>query len=481
MELQWNRSICPYLRRQVWEVQNQEETQEVRLSDGMPDIGQILCAWGQPILRGKEWKHDSIAISGGVMCWVLYAPEDGSEPRCMEAWLPFQGKWNLPDSQREGTIRTDICLRSVDARSLSNRKIMVRASVGVLAEALEEAEAEISMPDSLPEGVQVLRKTYPAVLPREAGERLVDVEEELPIPGGVGKILCCRIYPQLQEENVVGSRAVFRGCCRVHLVYINEEGRICAHRAELPLAQYADLNRDYDKEATVCVMMAASSVEPEISENGIHIRCGLIAQYVVYDRQLLTVAEDMYSPWQSVSPVIQELELPMVLDRTERELDLTPPNVMDAVKMVDCCFEPDQPILFRENGMLHGRMSGNYQMLYYDAQGQLNCACEPWMGQWEMAAGENTEGFVWVASVDPVVKMRVMTVAGERIAMLTGAQMGDKRELAPARPSLILRRTGEHSLWELAKQCGSTVESIMKANQLASEPAPEQILLIPIC
>ncbi len=40
----------------------------------------------------------------------------------------------------------------------------------------------------------------------------------------------------------------------------------------------------------------------------------------------------------------------------------------------------------------------------------------------------------------------------------------------PARPSLILRRTGEGGLWELAKACGSTVEAIRSANGLEAEP-----------
>lgn len=482
MELQWNRSVCRYLHRQVWEVQNQEQTQEVRLSEGMPDIGQILCAWGQPVLHSKEWRNDAVAVSGGVMTWVLYAPEDGSEPRCMEAWLPFQGKWNLSDSQREGAIRTDVCLRSADARMLSGRKMMVRVSVGMLAEALESRETEICVPDSLPEGVQVLKKTYPAVLPKEVGEKRVMLEESLALPGGLpGKLLCCRAYPQVYERNVVGSRAVFKGCCRVHLVYLNSENKVCSHHAEIPFAQYADLDGEYDKEAMLCVMMAVSSVEPEMQEGGVGIKCGLVAQYVVFDRELLTVAEDLYSPWQSVMPEKQKLQLPMVLDHTERTLELTPPAVMDAAKVLDACFFPDQPALFREEGMLQGRMGGTWQMLYYDMEGNLCSATEPYMGYWELPADENGDSFVFAGTVDPEVKLQILSVANECIGMLTGAQLGDRKEPDPNRPSLILRRCGDRSLWELAKLCGSTVDGIMKANALTAEPAGDQILLIPIC
>ena len=54
MEVQFTKSTCACLDTAVREVRNTEPTQEIRLSDGMPDIGHILCAWGQPILRGRN-------------------------------------------------------------------------------------------------------------------------------------------------------------------------------------------------------------------------------------------------------------------------------------------------------------------------------------------------------------------------------------------------------------------------------------------
>ena len=138
MELQWNHTSWDYLKCLTRQVQNQEQTLEVRISDGMPDIGRVICAWGQPILRSKEWRSDGIGIAGGVSVWVLYAPEDGSEPQSVQAWLPFTGKWPVSDSRREGIIQADVMLRGVDARTLSARKLMVRANLGLLGCALEK-------------------------------------------------------------------------------------------------------------------------------------------------------------------------------------------------------------------------------------------------------------------------------------------------------------------------------------------------------
>ena len=64
--------------------------------------------------------------------------------------------------------------------------------------------------------------------------------------------------------------------------------------------------------------------------------------------------------------------------------------------------------------------------------------------------------------------------------MVTGVEVGQRKQPDPNRPSLILRRAGESRLWDIAKSAGSTVEAIRSANGLTGEPNPEQMLLIPV-
>ena len=64
--------------------------------------------------------------------------------------------------------------------------------------------------------------------------------------------------------------------------------------------------------------------------------------------------------------------------------------------------------------------------------------------------------------------------------MVTGVELGQRKTPDPNRPSLILRRAGESCLWDIAKASGSTMEAIRRANGFAGEPAPEQMLLVPV-
>ena len=137
---------------------------------------------------------------------------------------------------------------------------------------------------------------------------------------------------------------------------------------------------------------------------------------------------------------------------------------------------------------------GQMQVLYYDENGELQGAVCRGEGRLEfpsdpsnrVSAKLRTDGSVSAAvsaegvdvSAEMMLETAVFTSRG--LTMVTGLELGDATEPDPGRPSLVLRRTGEQGLWDLAKECGSTVDAIRRANQLSEEPEKGRLLLIPV-
>lgn len=482
MELQWNKTPCPYLHTQIRQVQTLEETQELRLPEELPDIGRVLCAWGQCVVRGKQWRGDGMQASGGVTVSVLYLPEDGSVARCVESWLPFQAKWSFPQTRREGAMRIATLLQGVDARTLSARKMMLRANISLLGEALEPTEAEIYAPAELPTGIEVLANVYPAVLPREAGEKQFTIEDEIHIPG-VSKWVSFSMQPEVTEQNVVGSRVVIRGNGHLRYVYLDEQGEIRSGNLDIPFAQFADLDRDYDNEATADLMLCVSGMEPETGEDSLHIQCSVTAQYLIKDRALLEIIEDAYSPTHELSLEIQTLKLPMELENRVEVLDADP--VFQEGKVLDMMFLPEYPVQYRDGDMVNLEIPAQFRFLYQDPEGNLQSATENWSTTLTVPAAENTQLQPTITSIEPSsnsarMKLNLQAWTEQQIPMISGLTVGGSKPLEEARPSLILRPMDTDSLWELAKETGSTMDAIRKANGLTQEPRQGQMLLIPV-
>ena len=498
MELQFYKNQCACLQRLKREVQNQEQTQEVRISDGMPDIGSVLGAWGQVLVRSKEWRSGAMSVSGGVMAWVLYAPEDGSDPQCMETWIPFQMRWDLPDTEQDGTIRVNCLLRGVDARSTSARKLMVRATVGILGEAYVPGQVDVYSPEALPEDVQVLKNTYPMRLPKEAGEKSFVLEEELTLPGTnpkPEKLIRYSLQPEMIDQKVMAGKVVFRGAAIVHILYKTEDGQICGWDFELPFSQYAELDREYDLDATARVQPAVTSLELDMDPEGrLLLKAGLVGQYVICDRNMVEVIEDAYSPRRTVKTRSEELQLPMILDEQQQTVHVEQNAPVEGTKVLDVSFCPDHARQMHNDGSVDITLQGQFQMLYYDMDGKLQSTAPRWEDTWNLPVGENAQVQTAVSvtgkpqgSVSPGggelradILMDMMTTTQQGIPMVTALEIGELTEPDPNRPSLILRKIGDDRLWDVAKRTGSTVEAIKEANHLTENPSAEQMLLIPV-
>lgn len=498
MEMQFDKIPIAYLQKMAGNLRSQEQTLEVRLPDGMPDIGRVLGAWGQVIVRGKEWNGDHMAVSCGAMVWVLYTPEDGEGVRSVEAWLPFSMKWELPDSPYDGKILASCLLRSVDARSTSARKLMVRATLDAVGEAWLPGEGQATVPGKLPEDIKVLTASYPVLLPREAGEKPFLLEEQMnPPSAGVKpeKLLYYSLQPEIIDKKIMAGRVVFRGSGMLHALYRGDDGRLYSWDYDLPFSQYADLEGEYDQDPTVSVRPCVTSLDLSLDENGaFQLKAGLLGQYLLCDRTVVTVAQDAYSPHRAVALMQEQLQLPAILDQAAQAVHAEQAVQVDTQQIVDLAFLPEYGQTERTDTGVRLSLPGQFQMLYLDPEGELRSMTAPWKGEWSLNTAEDNavameifpsgrpQAVAGAGTVSLRADMNVdaAVFSGQGIEMLTGLDIGEIEKPDPNRPSLILCRKGSRRLWDVAKESGSTVETIMQANRLEGEPEDNRVLLIPV-
>ena len=496
MELPFEKRVSRFWQQKLYTPVMKEETQEYKLPEGMPDVGRIIAAWGQVVLRGKEWRSRHMGLSGGVMVWVLYAPEGGGEPRRIESWIPFNVRVDHNHEAEDGVIRAECLLSSVDARSASSRKIMLRANLGLLVQSLLPREAELMEPGELLGDIEVLERIYPMILTRETGERTFLSEERLTLPqdsAPLRRIVYFRLSPRVREQKVLGSRGVFRGVGALHLLYQDDREELHSVDLELPIAQYLDLDGDYGEEAEISNLLCVTSLEVEPDENGeLFVRCGLVSQYIINAPTVIRCLEDAYSPQRELELVRQEFELPAWLEEQTRQLELQERLTGEGIP-VDQIFFPEPSVVTRIPEGAEVRMGGSFQTLCRNDEGELvgrsqktsqsvrlMTACETIPCTWlRGGAKARRDGGGWM--LEQTMEGKLSSLCTQPIEMVTGIKAGELREPDPERASVIIRaKRGEETLWDIAKVCGSTVSAIQRLNKLEREPEDNRLLLIPV-
>jgi hypothetical protein len=429
---------------------------------------------------------------------TLYIPEDGSDGRAAESWLPFRMNWDLKGEDREGTIRAYPLLRFADARSVSPRKLMVRVGVAMLGEAAVPDDLQIARPGEIPANIHLLETTYPVTLMKQAGEKSFSMEEDLTLPASdpqPEKILFGCLRPEVTEVRVSGNRLIFRGNANLHLLYRGEDGSLHTWDEPMPFSQLAELDQVYADSAKGNVTVAVTSLEIS-AEDGGHIRlaCGLLGQYTVSQREMVTVVEDGYSLGGTLDIKREEMELPSILD--EREISFTGEQTFhnQADCVVDATFLPDFPRQRRNGDNVELELPGQFQVLYTSDDGTLQSASVRWEGQTGLKAdeaaavlpepriGDRPQATVHGDAIQARAEgqLAIQTVTRQKIPVVTGLNLSEGAEPDANRPSLILRRAGRERLWDIAKAAGSTVEAIREANGGDAPRSEEQILLIPV-
>lgn len=497
MEIQLQKSQIPYLRTVKRELQTQEQTQEVRVGDGMPDISHVIGCWGQVILRGKEWENDAMRISGGTMVRALYAPEEGGEPQLVEGWLPFQMRWDLPMTQYDGKILAQCILKGVDARVVSARKLMLRSNVSVLAQGMELQLAELFSPEELPEDIQLLTTAYPMRIPVEAGEKAFTLEETLPLPPGtvpVERLLSYRAELQITEEKIMNDKLVFRGTVHLRACYRGEDGAVHGCDFSLPFSQYSELDREYDQTAETDFWPCVTSLEAEPEAGQLRVKAGIVCQFCVTHAPVITLVEDAYSPRRSVLPRFQTLELPVILERKTQKLPVQATVSAEGTTVSDVQLLPQPVVRNTRQGAWELELPATVQSLYYDMDSQLRGNTAKWEQTLSVPAGEDTvlEAALWPAGIPTGslmsgnlqlqgdLRLDTQTILTKGLSAVCALEVGELQALDADRPGLILKKCAAENLWQLAKASGSTPEAIRQANGLQEEPVVGQWLLIPV-
>ena len=226
----------------------------------------------------------------------------------------------------------------------------------------------------------------------------------------------------------------------------------------------------------------------------LHVKAGLVGQYVIYDHKQICVVEDAYSPHRPIKLHTAQLQLPSTLEQKQEYIQVEQLLEGENDGLVDVFCVAEQPRLDRRGEGFDVELPGAFQGLFYDAEGNLAGGNVRWIQQRRMDMPENAkltatcqicglpQGETGMNGIHmrQNITLNTTVTADAGITMVTGLELGEITQPAADRPSLILRRVGEESLWDMAKHYGSTEEAIRSANNLTDEPTPGQILIIPV-
>lgn len=501
MELVFQEQKLEILSKILCDTVSQEQTADVIIPDSIPDAARVADAFGTLLIRAEECSGDSAAVAGTVQAGALVVCEDGSVQR-VDAEIPFSVRRDFPKQEDECMMQCSCILRSVDARLLNSRKILLRVCVSCALTVYAPKTCtsyDISEPA---QNLQMKRVVLPLRMPAQLGEKSFTLNEVLEVPSGkpeIARLLKCLYRTQVEEQRMVGNKAVFKGELTVHALYAGEDEELHTYEWSIPFSQYAELEREMDEgDLRTELSLTGAEAEPDsqFATRRLLVSATLLAQCTVFCSQNVSVIEDAYCTDADFTPTWEAWSMTAILDQQDFRETAIAESDLQAQRVVDCWFLPDEAAMQRTDGQMQIELPLSCSVLYYDADGDLQGRILRPTVRVETQIADNAQCSVAQVSGGEIfcsagsggiavripVKVSVDSFAEHAISAVSGGEITPTEETAQRRPAVLLRLTDrEESVWEIAKSCRADLRLLTAANELngASVPAGT-LLLIPM-
>ena len=490
---------------------------DIIVPDTKPDIARVLLLDGDVFVTGCDVGTDRVVITGCVFGKILYISDDETKSvKGINSNMPFSYTLDIPSARSGMKCNAKGIIEHMDYTLLNGRKINIKTILSINCKVNDEIEREFSSGISGIEDIQVLKDNV--VLNTYLGSNKVNyiLKEDLDLPSAkptINEILRNDVKIYGKDFKVAEGKIIVKGDIGISTLYIadDEDRSIQYIENELAFTQFVELD-DVDEDTTVNVDYDLIDYKIEAIEDSDgelrNIRAEIALNIYVNGscEKTVEVMSDAYSPKSRINLEKQQIYLDEVFTESRSQI-----IIKDIVDLNEC--NPEVKEIFNvlckynvsesriEDGkvVLEGSVQNNILYLAnnedqpvfcykkdipfkheVDIKGiddnmKADCSLELEHCNYSMISSNQVEIRTVIGVGASVETKKIVPIINK-----VNENLLDEKKLI-SMPSMILYITQPgDSLWKIAKKYGTTVDDLMKINNLSEKDVlmPGQQILI---
>lgn len=493
--------------------------EDVNVSDIKPDIDKIIKLQGEIQISSVTPAEDRVHIRGQLHFSLLYITSDDFHPiHSLKGQIPMEETVNMEGLQPEQDVLCHFDLEDCQAKLINSRKVSIRALVSLQCcqehqqvvpagiDIVSEAAARTDM-EAMPAPDGLHRQFDKFFFTRLADYKkdVFRIKDELPLPKGkanVDTILYYEILPQNLQSRIIDDGIRFLGDLKVFLIYIpeDEDRRVEYLEAELPfdgVLSCEECNEEMVPDIELLGLTKSMEIRgDEDGENRIlDLELSLNFRMKFYQDEVFDYLKDAYSTACTLQLEQQEVDCRKLLMKNQSVLrisDHLKTNENDLPISQICTatgtIKIDERTVVEDGISLEGVVDLEVLYLTEDDAAPLallkgsipfshvieikgitpkdDYELQPLINQISVVMLDEQE-----IEAKVVLSLCAFVFTHESERIITGISEApldmDRLQAMPGLVGFIVEENG--SLWNIAKECNTTVESIMNLNGLEKD------------
>lgn len=278
---------------------------DVIVPDVKPDIVSSIHTSGNVCIYKKEILDGKVRIDGCIDAYIIYLSdtEEGGV-RSLNTSLDFSKSIELTNSNSEMDLSLEINLKTMDCNVINGRKVNVKAYLEVEVKTYSRDDIQILKDVRNVSGLQKLNKDMTINSLIGKGESKVFAKDTLSIENvdNLVEVLKAEIRVINRDFKISYNKILAKAEVKANIMYLTEDNRINCVEKNIPVMGFIDIqNISEENFCDVNYTTKNITVRPnEVEEHSIYIEVELEISSCVYENKKIALIQDLYSPEQEI-------------------------------------------------------------------------------------------------------------------------------------------------------------------------------------
>lgn len=474
--------------------------------DIKPDILSVVSSNGTVCVYKKEVMDGKVKLDGVINTYIVYiADDEKSNIRTINTSLDFSKVIEIKNLKSTMTVDEKIELQSLDCKILNGRKVSIRATANVTITTY--SNETISYIENIYDQseMELLNKQITVNALVGSGTTKVYAKDTVSIENtdNLLDIMKVEINITNTENKTSYNKILSKADGIFKIMYLTDDGRIETINRTIPIIGFIDMQDVSDE--NVCDVnyeLKNIIVKPNnVEEHSIYIEAEYELLGFVYQKQNINIIEDLYGRTRSFSYEQKNVKVMQSKNTFSDNCSIRKQEKIDGLgnnKIYDVEVRPTILNTNVENGKVNYQGNANLTFIYSQNEGRsigVKEVVEPFefsVSATEISSKSTIQTSVNVSKKDIVitsadtVDMKIelafkVNCSNETdIKIIDNITEDESRSVEKYSIVIYYTKPGD-TLWNIAKRFGSTVEEIVKINNIedSDKIMPCEQLFIP--